>query len=60
MKDKILKYIKKYKKENDYCPSYAEIAEALGCSRQNIHQHCASIDELDAYPEYRRLRNKRS
>ena len=43
--NQILKYIKKYIKEKDYSPTFAEMGKHFGLVKSTIHQHIKSLEE---------------
>lgn len=56
MKEQILEFVAKYRKEKGYAPEQKEIAEALDVTKQNVNYHFHRMKkELSKYPEYKKL-----
>ncbi len=55
MRDRILKFIEKYKKQYGFAPSQAQIATSLNVHRQSINYYFKDLEpQLKTYPEYGR------
>ena len=59
--EKIVEFIKDYRREHGYLPNQAAIAAQFTMSRQNFHYYFKNMmecGELDDFPEYKRYLKK--